>query len=266
MSDILLIHGAWHGPWCWDAFAQRLTARGHQVRALQLRGHDQRPGRLWHRLSDYVEDVRRAAAESAQPPFLVGHSMGGLLVQKYLERHPAAGAVLMASLAVGSTIPAVIRLAARHPIPFLKAKLSWSLRPFIATTALVRDLFFTQSTPADIVNACAARLQDESFFAFLDLMFVTTRPREVRAPVFVLGAELDAFLTIDEVVRTARAYGTEPEIVPDIGHDMMLDQGWQAVADRVGALAGALTLEQKAVRQTHSNVSLARSDELPQVR
>jgi pimeloyl-ACP methyl ester carboxylesterase len=255
MSDILLIHGAWHGPWCWDAFAQRLTARGHQVRALQLRGHDRRPGRLWHRLSDYVEDVRHAAAQFAQPPFLVGHSMGGLLVQKHLERHPAPGAILLASVPVGSTIPAVIRLAARHPIPFLKAKLSWSLRPFIATTALVRDLFFTRTTPAEIVDACAARLQDESYFAFIDLMFVTPRPREVRAPVFVLGAELDAFLTIDEVVRTARAYGTEPEIVAGIGHDMMLDQGWQAVADRVGTLAAALTLEQEPVRECQSGGS-----------
>jgi pimeloyl-ACP methyl ester carboxylesterase len=245
---ILLVHGAWHGPWCWDDFAQRLSARGHQVRALRLRGHDQRSSRIWHRVRDYVEDVQQAAAQFAQPPFLVGHSMGGLLVQKHLERHPAPGAVLLASVPVGSTIPAVARLAARHPLPFMQANIRWTLKPFIATTAIVRDLFFTPATPGDVVDACAARLQDESFFAFIDLMFVTPRPRDVRAPVFVLGAELDAFLTVEEVVRTARAYGTEPEIVPGIGHDMMLDQGWQAVADRVGTLAAAVTLAQERMR------------------
>jgi alpha-beta hydrolase superfamily lysophospholipase len=233
---ILLVHGAWHGLWCWDHFAQRLTARGHQVRALRLRGHDQRPGRIWHRVRDYVEDVREAAAQFTQPPFLVGHSMGGLLVQKYLERSPAPGAVLMASVPVGRTLPAIARLAARHPVPFVKATMSWSLRPYIATPSLVRDLFFTRATPADVVDACAMRLQDESYFAFIDLMFVTPRPGDVRAPVFVLGAELDAFLSVEDVARTARAYGTEPEIVPGIGHDMMLDQGWPAVADRVAAL------------------------------
>src|SRR6266540_639908 len=49
-------------------FAHRLTERGHHVRAMQLRGHDRRPGRLWYGVRDYVEDVRRAAADFADPP------------------------------------------------------------------------------------------------------------------------------------------------------------------------------------------------------
>lgn len=91
MTGILLIHGAWHGPWCWDAFAGRLRERGHDVRAMRLRGHDGQPGRIWHRVRDYVEDVERAAAEFDRPPVLVGHSIGGLLVQKCLEQMPPQG-------------------------------------------------------------------------------------------------------------------------------------------------------------------------------
>jgi pimeloyl-ACP methyl ester carboxylesterase len=52
-------------------------------------------------------------------------------------------------------------------------------------------------------------------------------------PVLVLGAELDGFFTLGETRRTARAYRTEAEIFPGIGHDMMLDDGWPGVADRV---------------------------------
>jgi len=37
MTGILLIHGAWHGPWCWNEFATRLAKRGHDVRAVELR-------------------------------------------------------------------------------------------------------------------------------------------------------------------------------------------------------------------------------------
>ena len=96
MSGILLVHGAWHGPWCWDEFSAYLGERGHEVRAVELRGHDRAPGRIWHRLRDYVEDVRAAAAEFGEPPVLVGHSMGGLVVQKCLEDGEAAGAVLLA--------------------------------------------------------------------------------------------------------------------------------------------------------------------------
>ena len=31
MAGILLVHGGWHGPWCWDGVAERLTGHGHQV-------------------------------------------------------------------------------------------------------------------------------------------------------------------------------------------------------------------------------------------
>jgi pimeloyl-ACP methyl ester carboxylesterase len=59
MTAVVLVHGAWHGSWCWTDFAQHLADRGHRVRAVQLRGHNQAPGRIWYRIGDYVEDVRQ---------------------------------------------------------------------------------------------------------------------------------------------------------------------------------------------------------------
>jgi hypothetical protein len=234
---ILLIHGAWHGPWCWDAFADRLRGRGHDVRALRLRGHDVPPGRIWHRVRDYVQDVERAAAELERPPIPVGHSMGGLVAQKYLERNPAPGGVLMASVPTGGVLVPVARLAARHPVAFAKANVLLRLRPFVSTSALVRDLFFTDQTPQAIVDDCHARLQDESYRALLDMLLFLAKPRphRVNMPILVLGAEHDGFWTANELRRTARAYRTEVHIVPGIGHDMMLDTGWEKVADRIDA-------------------------------
>jgi pimeloyl-ACP methyl ester carboxylesterase len=237
VSGILLVHGAWHGPWCWDAFADRLAGRGHQVHAVRLRGHDHPPGRIWHRVHHYVDDVRQAAAAFPEPPVLVGHSLGGLVVQRYLERHPAQGAVLMASVPpTGMLLPAA-RLAVRHPVILLQTTLTLRLRPLVATPALVRELFFTSDTPQALVDDTDARLQDESYLAFLDTVMVWARPRRVRVPVLVLGAERDSFFTAGEVHRTARAYRTRAEIVPGIGHNMMLDDGWEKVADRVDAWA-----------------------------
>ena len=201
---------------------------------MQLRGHDQSPGRRWHRFRHYLDDVRQATAQFAEPPVLVGHSMGGLLAQEYLRRHPAPGAVLLASVPPGGALAAVGRLGARHPLLLAEATLLLTLRPFISTPALVRELYFTADTAQDVVDACHARLRDESYPAFLDMMFSPPpRPRGVRAPVLVLGAERDALFTVREVEQTAHAYQTMAEIVPGIGHDMMLDDGWQKVADRV---------------------------------
>jgi hypothetical protein len=66
-------------------------------------------------------------------------------------------------------------------------------------------------------------------------MVVRARPRRVRVPVLVLGAEHDGFFTDGDIHRTAAAYRTQAEIYPGMGHNLMLDQGWEKVADRIDA-------------------------------
>jgi pimeloyl-ACP methyl ester carboxylesterase len=235
MAGILLVHGAWHGPWCWDNLAGHLTAQGQEVRAVRLRDHDQPRHRLWHRVRHYVEDVKEAVVSFSDPPVLVGHSIGGLVVQKYLEHNPAPGAVLIASVPTGGSIGAVARQAVRHPLLLLKSTMLLRLSPFVSTPELVRELFFTPNTPENIVSDTFARLQDESYFAFLDTMLVLARPRRVRTPMLVIGAGRDAIFTIEEVQRTASAYRTEAEIFTEMGHDMMLDERWPELAERIDA-------------------------------
>jgi pimeloyl-ACP methyl ester carboxylesterase len=232
---MLLVHGTWHGPWCWNDFAQRLSVSGHDVHTVQLRGHDGRPGRLGYRLGDYVEDVERAAAQFEEPPIIVGHSLGGLLVQKHLEQHVAAGVVLMASIPPGGALPAVLRFARRHPLVVLKVNLLLSLLPFTRPAGLVRELYFSPDTPQQIVDDCMEHLQNDSYPMFLSVLRLRWRPPRVPTPVLILGAEHDGLFTTDEVERTARAYDTVAQVFPGMGHDLMLDTGWENVADRVGA-------------------------------
>jgi pimeloyl-ACP methyl ester carboxylesterase len=51
--------------------------------------------------------------------------------------------------------------------------------------------------------------------------------------MLVLGATDDGCFTVKEAHATARAYGTEAEIFSGMGHNMMLEPGWQAVAERI---------------------------------
>lgn len=165
--------------------------------------------------------------------------MGGLVAQKYLERHAAPAAVLLASLPPGGTLGLTSRMLRRRPLAVLRANATLSMRPFVDSGEIVRELFFGPETPQAIVDAFYARAQNESYPAYIDSMFVTrARPHRVKTPVLVLGARYDGIFTVDEVHRTARHYGTKAEIY-DMGHQMMLDTGWQSVADRVAAWVAA---------------------------
>jgi alpha-beta hydrolase superfamily lysophospholipase len=60
----------------------------------------------------------------------------------------------------------------------------------------------------------------------------------VTTPLLVLGATDDGANTRNEILATARAYHTEAELFPDIGHNMMFEPGWAAVAERIHSWLG----------------------------
>ncbi|MCJ7686429.1 MAG: alpha/beta hydrolase, partial [Desulfobacteraceae bacterium] len=144
---ILFIHGAWHGAWCWEKnFMPYFAENGYTSYALSLRGHgdSERPAHFrWMRIADYVEDVAQVVDQLPEKPVMVGHSMGGLVVQKYLEEHTAPAAVLLASVPVKGVFRTTLRIALRHPLAFLKANLTWSLYPIIGKPKLTREAFFS---------------------------------------------------------------------------------------------------------------------------
>jgi pimeloyl-ACP methyl ester carboxylesterase len=238
VAGILLVHGAWQGAWCWDGFAERLRAAGHDARAVELRGHDGPPGRIWHRIRAYVEDVREAAAAFPSPPVPVGHSMGGLVVQKYLERNPAPRAVLLAPVPTRGAMGATMRFARRHPGAFLRTNATLSLRPIVGTPALAREMLFSPGTPDEVVDGFAERIQDESYPAYLGMICAVPRPRRVpRLPVLVVAGDRDGIFSVPEAERTAAAYGGTARVLPGMGHQLMNEPGWEAIADEVAAFA-----------------------------
>jgi alpha-beta hydrolase superfamily lysophospholipase len=77
-------------------------------------------------------------------------------------------------------------------------------------------------------------MQPESFRMGLErLLLELPRPSKVKTPILVLAAENDKVFSVAEQCATARCYGTEAEIFPDVAHDMMLEPGWQNVAGRI---------------------------------
>jgi pimeloyl-ACP methyl ester carboxylesterase len=237
-TPLLFIHGTLHTASCWDVhFLDYFAQHGYASHALNLRGHGKSEGwekLRWTRIADFVEDLTNAVRQLPSPPILIGHSMGGFIIQKYLEDHDAPAAVLLSSPSPTGLLPTAIRNARRQPWVFAKVNLTLSLLPFIATPQLVGEAFFSKDLPKEQLLEYWKQTQDDSFMAFLDMVALDLpKPERVKTPLLVLGAARDNMIRPHEIEATARAYNTQAEIIPDVAHNSMLERNWQAVADRI---------------------------------
>ena len=96
MSTYILVHGAWHGAWCWQKLLPLLEARGHKVLTpdLPALGGDKTP------IADvtfqsYVDRVCRCIDGETEPVILVGHSMSGMVITQAAEQRPQNVRVLV---------------------------------------------------------------------------------------------------------------------------------------------------------------------------
>ena len=89
MTTFVLVHGSWHGSWCWHRVVAELEAQGHRVLAPNLPGHgdDATPvARLT--LAAYADCVASVIRSATEPVVLVGHSFGGIVISQAAEIVP----------------------------------------------------------------------------------------------------------------------------------------------------------------------------------
>ncbi len=234
---ILFVHGAFAGAWCWaEHFLPYFAKQGFRACALSLSGHGGSPGRDrldWLSISDYVSDLEQAVSTVGGDPILVGHSMGGFVVQKYLERMPAPAAVLMASVPPQGLLSSSLALAFSNPRLFSDVN-SMMHHGRVSLDAL-QHVLFANPVEVDKLRACYRQMQPESQRAMWDMTFFNLPHlrRESCPPMLVLGAESDILVPASQAELVASHYGTEAEIFSNMGHLMMLEADWQKVADRI---------------------------------
>ena len=120
MATLILVHGAWHGGWCWERITPLLQAKGHTVIAPDLPGMGADTTPLTDiTLEKWARFITDLAAQQPTPVVLVGHSRAGVVISQAAERRPDlfAGLVYLAAFLVldGQSMRSTMARVARDP-------------------------------------------------------------------------------------------------------------------------------------------------------
>lgn len=237
LPALLFVHGASHGAWCWkEHFLPYFSSKGFPSYALSYRGHGASEGYedlASFSLKDYIDDVIQVINTLPSKPILIGHSMGGAIVQNIMQK-------------CAEKILGVALLASTSPNGMLKewAKIVFTRLPLVYKMYLFNkgknesfpdELLFSPELSVEKRENYGKLLQREALKAAEEMIRQNLQAdsRVKNVPVLVLGSKKDRFFSEKIAVKTAKFYNTEPIIFSNMSHDMMLDPNWLTVAEEL---------------------------------
>ncbi len=233
-TPLLFQHGAWHGAWCWQSWMDYFPSLGYETHTISLPGHGKSSMHKGHinlyAFREYV-DILCDQIEAISPrPVVIGHSLGGAVLQKYLENHSIPGAVLLSTLPSTGILPMCLRLLRRHPIPILSGILKLNLYEWVKNPELAQALFLNKDTRIDIISF-QKQLGGESMMVAIQLLFSFAKVNSNKSPMLFISGGKDAIFTMKEEERTAKRYNSKNLIIENQAHNLMMESAWEQVAD-----------------------------------
>lgn len=239
-GSVLCCHGICHGAWCWTHFLDYFYEHGYAAYALSYRGHGKSDSGTGS-IDAFAADVLQAIDRIGEPVVLIGHSMGGAVVQKVIGQHEEAvsAAVLLASATAPRMrfIPTTFKVWSH--LCLLRA-FFWSVGLRFSANTMKKSAFFTGTNGKPRlanVEPYVKKLQKESLrVTMIDLFRPYSQNYSLRIPILVMGSDADAFFPWENACeQTAALYekaGTPVTRKKMIGmcHDIMLDPDWKTAA------------------------------------
>jgi pimeloyl-ACP methyl ester carboxylesterase len=235
VTPILLQHGMFHNAWCWQWWQTLFAEWGWESVAVSLPGHGASPVQRQIELCtlDYYLGFLKAEVDRLeQPPVLLGHSMGGALIQWYLKYcGDLPAAVLVAPwVSHSSVLDGLPLLMSLDPALLLLVSLAWSSTPWIRTPERAARLFITDGalvTPEELHDHLGP---ESALVVFQHNPPLWTPPDDVRTPLLWLTGEKDAVVSVPGATRSAAFYQARHILVPEAGHNLMLEASYRETA------------------------------------
>ena len=208
MAHFVLVHGAYHGGWCWERLAPLLEDHGHEVWAPDLpgMGQDARSGQV-ATIEEWAEFIA-ARARAGPRPILVGHSRGGLVISRTAELIPdqLLGLVYLAAVLAppGVTMMDAVGFLDMPPEIAQARQLSADGRTSTWSSRVLARRVFYSETDALIVDRAFERFSPEPA-ANISWPLAASRERYGRVPRAFIECLRDAAIPIANQRRMVAA-------------------------------------------------------------
>jgi pimeloyl-ACP methyl ester carboxylesterase len=222
-ATFVLVHGAWHGGWCWQRLSDRLTAQGHRVFAPTLTGvcersHVDLPSvDLSTHIRDVVNEIRWKDLENV---VLVGHSYAGMVISGVAEQ-------------VASKIASIVYLDAFVPADgqsLVDQGGKADAGPF--TTPIPAARFVVNEADRAWVDS---KMTPQSTACFTEKIKLTGAYQRIGRKAYIRANKFAVFAKTQEKLRSDPSW---KHWVVDCGHDIMIDKPDELTSILVGLVRG----------------------------
>ncbi|MDD3030038.1 MAG: alpha/beta hydrolase [Alphaproteobacteria bacterium] len=230
---LLFVHGSYCGAWIWAPyFLPAFEQAGWWGAAISLRGHGKSEG--LERLDSfgvdaYLEDIAQGVGLFDRLPVLIGHSLGGYLIQKFALDYPVRGLVLLSSPSLLGLQGSGRHIATHSPALALQLASLMAWGPSCADTKAIASALFQDRDMAKRMIPLLPPLQRESSRVAFEASWPDFRKPKFPVPTLALGGDADAFVPEFECRYEGQFWEGESKILRNVPHGLMLDSCWPDV-------------------------------------
>lgn len=242
---LMLLHGMWCRPLVWEKMARHFEVNGFKVVMPTLRHHDIEPGQTPHQelghtsLKDYLCDLEREISYLNEPPYVIGHSMGGTLMQLLAARGLIKAGIGLAPAQCAGTV----NLDPRSLWIFRREFLTYGFwrKPHLPSFGAMK-FGVLNGLPEPEQQALYGMLIPESGRAMFEIGYwfadkdrtTWINPGAVNTPMWFVTGDRDRITPAWLTKRMAMEYGANVavDILPDRGHWLPSEEGWDSLAQR----------------------------------
>ena len=216
----MLVHGSWHGAWCWERVVPILEGGNHRVVAIDLPGHgnDRTP---FYRvtLGRYAAAVCRAASAQGERVVAVGHSMGGFAVSRAAASAPELfSALVYLSAFVPAPGESLLHLARRDRDSLVRRSSALRLTHLRVRPACAKDVFYADCSDDDVAWA-TSRLRPDPLFPLVQRY--PAHPK-LEIPRAFIECAFDKAISLSRQRAMYRRFDFDRVVSMDTGHSPFL--------------------------------------------